>query len=522
MPVTAPAPSKAVVVAILLLLAGAASAAELWERRWVEVRTDNLRLLSGLDERRSREFAVEIENFRRFILAVTNVQDVRERVPTTVYLMPERRPEFGLRGSIAGYLRKTMRSNELVLSPSGGFLDEAIKHEYVHLVVHTHSALLYPAWFNEGLAEVLMTFEINGSDIVFGKASPVRASWLNATNRYQQVLEFDRLLSVASTRTLERDQVGMFYAQSWLLMHYLNFGRPDADLAAEMTEYLGLTAEGVAPVPAFEQAFGIEVARLRSVLRKYSTKLPFFRGKMPDPYPADRTTVRAVPADQVATELGWLLMFGSDGAKAAEPYFAAALARNPANGRALAGMGDVRKFAGDLEAAGQFYERAIASEPGNALNELEYAEYFAAIAEAAARRGDAAAAAGAWVEARRHYARSYKIDPAIPETLAMNGMSYLAEGQADKAVESLEMAWELYPGNESLRLMLAQALVAAGEADAARPHARAVAARFHGVSNPKLEELLAKLDGASGGQPAAGGGASASPADSPAGDTAAQ
>jgi tetratricopeptide (TPR) repeat protein len=506
MPPTAAAPSQAAFVAILLLFAGAAPAAELWDRPWVEVRTDNLRLLSGLDERRSRELAVELENFRRFILAVTNVQDVRERVPTTVYLMPERRPEFGLRDDVAGYLRKTMRSNEVVLSPSGGFLDDAVKHEYVHMVVYNHSSLLYPAWFDEGFAEVLMTFEIKGSDIVFGKVSPMRASWLNATNQYQQVLEFDRLLSVANPWVLERDQVGMFFAQSWLLIHYLNFGRPDANLAAEMTEYLELTAEGMAPTAAFEQAFGIEVAKLRSVLRKYSTKLPFFRGKMPGAYPGDRVTVRAAPADQVAAELGWLLMFGSGGARAAEPYFTAALARNPANGRALAGMGDVRKFAGDFPAAEAFYQRAIASEPGNALNELELAEYYAAVATRAAKAGDAAAATTALVEARRHYARSYKANPDIPETLAMNGMTYLAEGKPDKAVESLEMAWDLYPGNEEIRLMLAQALVAAGERQAALPHVQTVAARRHGATSPELDRLLADLEG----RPAAG---PATPAD---------
>ncbi|MBL8225434.1 MAG: tetratricopeptide repeat protein [Chromatiales bacterium] len=519
MPVTAPAPSKAAFAVLLLFLASAAPAAELWERPWVEVRTDNLRLLSGLDERRSREFAVELENFRRFVLAVTNLDDVRERVPTTVYLMPERRPEFGLRDGVAGYLRKTMRSNELVLSPSGGFLDDAIKHEYVHMVVHNHSPRLYPAWFDEGFAEVLMTFEIKGNDIVFGKVSPLRASWLNATNQYQQVLEFDRLLSVASPLVLERDQMGMFFAQSWLLMHYLNFGRPNADLAAEMTEYLDLTAEGMAPPAAFEQAFGIEVGKLRSVLRKYSTKLPFFRGKMPGPYPADRASVRAVPADEVATQLGWLLMFGGDGAKAAEPYFAAALARNPANARALAGMGDVRKFGGDFAAAEALYQRAIEAEPGNALNELELGGYYADVAIRAAKAGDAAAAGTAWVEARRHYTRSYKINPDIPETLAMNGMTYLAEGRPDKAVESLEMAWDLYPGNEEIRLMLAQALMAAGERAAALPHVQTVAARRHGATSPEFDQWLADLEGRAAAGPAAPAGAAAGPAG--AGDTAA-
>jgi tetratricopeptide (TPR) repeat protein len=494
MPTIAHGLRQATFAAAMLAIAGAASAADLWDRPWVEVRTDNLRLLSGLDERRSREFAVELENFRHFVLLVTNVGEVRERVPTTVYLMPERRPEFGFRDNVQGYLRTTLRSNDVVLAPSGGFLDEAIKHEYVHMLVHNHSPLLYPAWFDEGFAELLMTFEIKGNDIAFGKVSPVRASWLNATNASQQVLAFDRLLSVASPQALGRDENAMFYAQSWLLMHYLNFGRPDANLSADMTRYLDLTAKGTPPVAAFEQAFGIEVAKLRSILRKYSTKLPFFRGKIPDPYSPGRVSVRAAPPDEVATGLGWLLMFSAD-SKAAEPYFAAALARNPTNSRALAGMGDVRKFAGDFASAEKFYASAIAAEPDNPLNELEFAEYFAGVALAAVKGGDSAAAASASVEARRHYARSYKLDPENPETLAMNGMTYLPEGKADKAVESLEMAYDLYPGNSQIRTMLARALLAAGEREAARPHLQAVAARFHGATSPEFDQLLAELDG---------------------------
>jgi hypothetical protein len=88
----------------------------------------------------------------------------------------------------------------------------------------------------------------------------------------------------------------------------------------------------MAPPVAFEQAFGIEVAKLRRVLRKYSTKLPFFCGKMPNPYPADRITVRAAPADQVAAELGRLL---------AEPEGrAVAGATAPADAADQAGGGD--------------------------------------------------------------------------------------------------------------------------------------------------------------------------------------
>jgi tetratricopeptide (TPR) repeat protein len=478
---------------VLTSLAPPAESRELWERPWVEVRSPNFRVVSALDERQAREFVIELENFRQFVGAVTNVGAVRERVPTTAFLLPERRPEFGFTGDVRGFMRPTMRGNDIALVPSGGFLDDFLRHEYVHMIVHNRGDILYPTWFDEGFAELLMTFEIKGDQIAFGKVNRIRASWLNSD---QQVMPFDRLLEVGRTRPIDREQVAMFYAQSWLLMHYLNFGRPEANFSADTAEYLRLTQAGTAPVPAFEQAYRLKVGDLRAMLRKYSAKqFGFFRGTLPNAYAGKDVVARPLPEDAIATELGWLLV-NAGKEDVAAPYFAAALAKAPANSRALAGQAQVVLAAGDLTVAGDLLARAVAADPGNALNELDFGEYYAVVGNRARKAGKAAEATTAFTEARKHYARSYKLNPDLPETLAMNGQSYLDEGiKPDKAVESLEMATELLPGYAGLRLMLARALVASGEKAAARPHVMAVVARSHGDVSPSLQELLDTIDG---------------------------
>lgn len=84
-----------------------------------------------------------------------------------------------------------------------------------------------------------------------------------------------------------------------------------------------------------------------------------------------------------------------------------AVARAPNNTQALVGVGDPLTRAGRLNEAQPYYEKALALEPLNARVELDFAEYFDRRALAAK---DPEEATTYLVEARRHFARSYKLD----------------------------------------------------------------------------------------------------------------
>jgi hypothetical protein len=65
---------------------------------------------------------------------------------------------------------------------------------------------------------------------------------------------------------LTQSDIFMFYAQSWLLMHYLMSGRTDHKFDVENDRYLRAVEAGTKPVEAFEQAFGLPVAGLKNAL----------------------------------------------------------------------------------------------------------------------------------------------------------------------------------------------------------------------------------------------------------------
>jgi FimV-like protein len=164
---------------------------------------------------------------------------------------------------------------------------------------------------------------------------------------------------------------------------------------------------------------------------------------------------------------------------------------NPENTLALVGVGDSFKFAKRFDEAQPYYEKALALEPENASIELDYAEYF--LDRARASNGPEEVTTYL-TEARRHFLRSYKIDPQNPETLAMNGASYLRPGESmAKALESLKAAHAMLPSQAQIKYLLAAAYVMNGEPEKAEPMLRSVIAWGAGGTAEEATKLLQQL-----------------------------
>jgi hypothetical protein len=73
----------------------------------------------------------------------------------------------------------------------------------------------YPAWYVEGFAEYFMTATFFPTRVDFGLFDAGRAYSLS-----QQWLNWDRVIG-RETAKLRSADVLMFYAQSWLLTHYM-------------------------------------------------------------------------------------------------------------------------------------------------------------------------------------------------------------------------------------------------------------------------------------------------------------
>ena len=136
-------------------------------------------------------------------------------------------------------------------------------HEYAHHFMFASGRSAYPAWYVEGLAEYLSTARLERGVATVGDASRgravtlVRGIWLP-------------LAKVLTTRPadLKRDEIGQFYAQSWLLVHYLT---RDDTRRTQLKAYLAALNRGVGTEAAFASAFGTDPPAMEKALRTYMT-----------------------------------------------------------------------------------------------------------------------------------------------------------------------------------------------------------------------------------------------------------
>lgn len=451
---------------VLVWLCGACAPAH--QRTWREVRTANFTVHSMVNETRTRELAQTLETFRHVVQTVTNVAKLEAPVPTRIYVLDRSAfSDVRHRKDIDGFFFGTERGNYIVLDGLLPGSTNTIMHEYVHFIVHNAGDVHYPRWYNEGMAELLAgTKQMRGGEWQIGIARPERghiqtlqlrrlSTTLEEHARVQlksSWMPFSDVLKYPGDREPTSEEQTRFYAQSWALVHYLQ-GRRGGDASRELSRYIELVAAGTALDAAFQEAFGIRPDALEGAVRSYlENSFPIVKVKVPPPVGA---SVRVMKADEVALRLGQLTL-AQGRAVEAQRYFEAALAENPKLAQAHAGLGDSLYEQGHWEQAPAHYERALALDPEDPTCELDFGQYYLALA---LRADTAEERERALLAGRKHLVRSQRLSGDLPEVLASYGASFLDDSQpAEKGLDALEAARDLLPGDPSIRFALAKLL----------------------------------------------------------------
>jgi Flp pilus assembly protein TadD len=461
----------------------------LYEQAWLEARSPNFIVASTLGEKGTREIVRELEDFRQLIQIFTNAKELHPRVPTLLMVFPGPLRDIDLVDPVAGYFHAGLRANYAVARRIPGEpISYFMQHEYTHFIVHNQSRLIYPAWFDEGFAEVLATVKVREGKFEFGQAEEGRMYRLAAG----PTLAGSRLVDEVNTFKLSREDGQSFYAQAWGLVHYLTWGRPGTNFGQQMSAYLVSREGGTPPVPAFEEAFGEDVDKINARVKSYfSGKAKYYKGGLAHPFDATQIVLRPMKPDEVAAEIGHLCMETGHIDKVRE-YSEAALAINPNSARALVDMADVHKHNKDFEGARPLYEKAIALEPQSDWHHLDFGEYWLDLAEMSS---EPAKREELLQQARHEFVLANSLNDKNPETLAIYGNSFVMEGRNPaKGVDTLELAHDLLPSHSRISFMLARAYVAVGRKDEARPLLNAMRAWSHQGGAEAAEKLLAEID----------------------------
>ena len=248
-------------------LVAPASAAE---PEWLKLQAPSFGVISQLDEKETRAWAVEFDQFIGAMHALYSVDQVA-LPPLTIVLFrqPRNFAPYRLRtdsgqARIAGFFGNT--GDWCVIGMPAGGRDDATRQTIYHEAVHwfaTASDTPQPLWFAEGIAEVLSTFEVVDGKGRWGQAIADNVSYLAGDG----LLPMEDLLRASQDEALHGNERDKYYPQAWAFVHYLMFGNGGAD-ARKLAAFLD-ELRRTDPDTAVQTAFGKSYDELTKDLRRY-------------------------------------------------------------------------------------------------------------------------------------------------------------------------------------------------------------------------------------------------------------
>ncbi|HYW72094.1 MAG TPA: tetratricopeptide repeat protein [Pyrinomonadaceae bacterium] len=464
-----PPRSFVVPVALVLLIVGLSHQSVQAKDTWIKVSSRNFTLIGNASDKEIRQVATRLEQFRDVFARLFTNATFETPVPTTVIVFKSLGSYKPFNpGNNAGYFQKGEDVNYITLttdSTQNPF--SVIYHEYVHLLLDNTSGNV-PTWFNEGLAEYYSAFAIEEDRKVhLGELIPYHLETLRAGKLYpmRQLFAVDSY----SPEYNEGSKRGMFYAESWALVHYLILGNGGQRMP-QLGKFLHLISANVPVDDAVKQAFQTDVESLQKELKNYVEGHSFrmqvatFEHKLE--FENEMTSGPLTEAEAQAY-LGDLLLHTNQ-LKDAEPRLQQALQLDPNLTMAQASLGIVKVRQGQIEAAKQDLQKAVA---GNSQNYLTH-YYYAYVISREGMDGtnmvqgyqpeDAATM-------RSELKKAIALKPDFPESYSLLGFINAVTGEdLDESVDLLKRALALSPGRQDISLHLAQIYLRQQKFDLAR------------------------------------------------------
>lgn len=265
----------------VLLLGGCATVAPFANLdEWKEIQSKNFVVYTNAQEKVALNFVKEFEIFRATALKITTIPPFEETVPVRIYLFKNQSSFAPFRPSenTAGYFIQGKNYIALYAIP---FEENPqypiVYHEYIHYLLSKHPASI-PSWFNEGLATMFETFELNRGLVTFG--NPQYDRWMFMKHQASWI----PMKELLSDQTNYHDNNGFTHAhsQAWALMHYFIFGNNQN--MAKLGQYIYLVNNGYEYDEALLSTFGLTPEELLQEVKSYVAKgtLPYSTMKLDD------------------------------------------------------------------------------------------------------------------------------------------------------------------------------------------------------------------------------------------------
>ncbi|HXM47625.1 MAG TPA: DUF1570 domain-containing protein [Pyrinomonadaceae bacterium] len=429
---------------------------------WTSVHSQNFQLVGNASEKDIRLVANRLEQFRKVFALLFPSLKLNSPVPTTVIVFKSDSSykPFKVNPNVAGYFQPGKDVNYITLTSEKLSDDQpyrTIFHEYVHLLVENTMGGTVPLWFNEGLAEYYSTFNITDENrrVILGEVVRNHVLYL----REQKLLPLRTLFAVdyKSPYYNEGNKMNIFYAEAWMLMHYLLQGEGQKR-RPQLARFVDLVRSNLTVDEAFQQAFQIGIDAFEKDFRSYVQGAKYMATAVTFEKKLDfDSQMQSAPVTEGEAEayLGDLLLH-TRRLNDAESHLQQALTLSPELPMAEASFGMLRVRQGRLADARQYLEKAVAGNSQNYLTHFYYAYALSGLTFEGSQIVNSYAPEDA-TTMRAELRKAIALKPDFPESYALLGfINVVRNEEVDETIELLKRVVTMSRSNERVVFMLAQ------------------------------------------------------------------
>jgi hypothetical protein len=310
---TRPIPISFLIAMLLgVFLSSSAPAAE--PSPWREIHSTHYTVITDAGEKKGTEVALRFEQMRAVFALLLMKERLNEPVPLTIVAFKSDKNYYqsaplrqGQPIDVSGFLLPGEDRNFIVLNLFEQESWCAVAHDFALLLLNYNYPRV-PGWFDEGLAEYFSSIRLDDKNYEIGGDPELHSAFTqdllknrvevpNPPKSLTELLSGQVWLALPDLLTMKHDTSTftegthhtLFYAQSWMVMHYLLHEKK----LPETGTYFDLVENQHGPVEAaIQKAYGVTPAQFDQAVKDYFHSLtPLFvaldaskqAGSHPDP-----------------------------------------------------------------------------------------------------------------------------------------------------------------------------------------------------------------------------------------------
>lgn len=231
---------------------------------WISVRTEHFEMSTTNSAEDAEATLLALEQARAFFQQTTElISNSSQRLRIIAFRSKEEYEPFRLQSTSFAHYLHSQRGDYIVLQDIQQQHRQAAIHEYTHFVFRS-AGLKLPIWLCEGVADFYSSLVIDGGEAVVGGMLSARVRNL----REDGLLPLQTLMAVngASPFYNDRSKVGLFYAQSWALVHMLAF---QEDYRTRFAQFIAAVNDGSGSEAAMRLVYRKSADQVLADLRAY-------------------------------------------------------------------------------------------------------------------------------------------------------------------------------------------------------------------------------------------------------------